>query len=110
MNCERLTDANLQRKIYKVGQYQIMYFQCFTARLRFPKNSACIDTVAEKTVNKTRLLSLLQNTYIDSQVFSVQNLQQEEFVVLLQERETAEEAGKLPSCFASILSGGVIAG
>ena len=79
---------------------------CLTARLWFDKNSACPDTVAEKPVNKIRLDSLLQNTYIDSEVFSVQILQQEEFVVLLQERETAEGAGKLPSCFANRLSGG----
>ena len=94
----------------KAVQYQIIMYFCSTntARLWFAEDSASLDNVAEKTRNKIRLHFLSQNTYIDLQLFSAQILQQEEFVVILQERETAEEAGKLPSCSARKLSGGGI--
>ena len=40
-------------------------------------------------------------------MFSAQILQQEQFVVLLQQRETVEQAAKLPSWFArEVLPGG----
>ena len=93
-------------KLVNIKLCTFVLFNSITACLRFDKNSAGLDTADEKPVNKIRIDSLLQNTYIDSQVFSVQILQQEEFVVLLQERETAKKAGKLPSCFANRLSGG----
>ena len=95
----------------KAVQYQIIMYFCSALQhvCGLPKIlHVCLDNVAEKTRTKIRLHFLSQNTYIDLQLFSAQILQQEEFVVILQERETTVEAGKLPSCSPRKLSGGNI--